>query len=61
MQAHTAKQDAIETIERLPDDVGLEEILYRLHLLNKVKQGLKDIDDGQVLSNDDLAREIEQW
>ena len=61
MQVHSAKQDAIEAIERLPDDVALGEIVYRLHLLNKVRQGLKDIDEGQVTSNDDLEREIEQW
>jgi hypothetical protein len=56
-----AKQGAIEAIERLPDDVALEEIVYRLHLLNKVRQGLKDIDEGHVTSNYDLEREIEQW
>lgn len=61
MHAHTAKQDAIEAIERLPDNVAFDEIVYRLYVLNKTKQGMKDIDDGQVISSEDLAREIEQW
>ena len=30
MHAHTAKQDVIEVIERLPDNVALDEIVYRL-------------------------------
>ncbi len=30
MHDHTAKQEAIETIERLPDDTPLDEIVYRL-------------------------------
>ena len=61
MHAHTAKQDAIEAIERLPDNVALDEIVYRLYVLNKVKQGIKDIDAGRTISSDELAREIEQW
>jgi predicted transcriptional regulator len=61
MRAHTAKQDAIEAIERLPDSAPLDEIVYRLYVLNKVQQGLQDIDGGRVIPAEQLAREIEQW
>jgi predicted transcriptional regulator len=61
MQTHTAKQQAIEAIERLPDDVALDEIVYRLYVLNKVRQGLADVDAGRTLSSEALAAEIEQW
>lgn len=30
----TAKQKAIDTIARLPDNVPLDEIIYRLHVLS---------------------------
>ena len=61
MHAHSAKQDALHGIERLPDDVPLDEIVYRLYVLNKVQQGLKDVDAGRTVSSDELAREIEAW
>jgi predicted transcriptional regulator len=61
MHAHTAKQEAIETIERLPDDAPLDEIVYRLFVLNKIHQGMQDIDAGRVISSEALAHEIEQW
>jgi predicted transcriptional regulator len=61
MQDQTAKQDAIEAINRLPDNVAFDEIIYRLHVLNKAHQGMQDIDAGRVVSSDDLAKEIEQW
>jgi predicted transcriptional regulator len=61
MHAHTAKQEAIEAIERLPDSAPLDEIVYRLYVLNKVQQGLKDIDAGRTVSSEELAREIEAW
>lgn len=60
-RAHTAKQDAIEAIERLPDDVAFDEILYRLYLLGKIEQGIQEIDAAQTISGENLSREIEQW
>ena len=61
MHAHSAKQNAIEAINRLPDDVPLDEIIYRLYVLNQARQGIQDIDAGRVMSGDDLAKDIEQW
>jgi predicted transcriptional regulator len=61
MQTHTAKQDAISAIERLPDDAPLDEIVYRLYVLSKVQQGLKDVDTGRTLTSQQLAQEIEAW
>ena len=61
MQNHSAKQDAIEAINRLPDNVPLDEIIYRLYVLNKANQGMQDIEAGRVISSDELAKEIEQW
>jgi predicted transcriptional regulator len=61
MQTHSAKQEAIEAIERLPDNAPLDEIVYRLYALNKIQQGLQDIDAGRIIPADQLAREIEQW
>jgi hypothetical protein len=61
MHTHTAKQDAIEAIEQLPDNVALEEIVYRLYVINKVRQGMADVEAGRGISSEELAREIEQW
>jgi hypothetical protein len=57
----TAKQKAIEAIERLPDDVPLEEIVYRLFMLKKINEGMDDVDAGRVTSGESLAIEIEEW
>jgi len=61
MHAKSAKQGAIDAIERLPDDVPLDEIIYRLHVINKVQQGLHDVDAGRTHNAEELAREIEAW
>lgn len=59
--AHSAKQEAMEAIARLPDNVELDEIVYRLYVLNKIQRGLQQVDNGQGISSEQLQREIEQW
>lgn len=61
MHAHTDKQDAIEAIEQLPDNVPFDEILYRLYVLHRVRQGMQDVEAGRGIPSDELVREIEQW
>lgn len=61
MHERTAKQEAIEAIEQLPDDVAFDEILYRLRVLHKIREGMQYVEAGRGISSEDLAREIEQW
>ncbi len=61
MQTQNAKQEALLAIQQLPDSVDFDDIVYRLYVINKIHQGIKDIEEGNVISHDDLKREIEQW
>ena len=61
MQLHSPKQDALEAIRQLPDTVDFEEIVYRLYVLSKINQGMKEVDEGKGISHEELVREIEQW
>ena len=61
MQLQNPKQDALEAIQQLPDTVGFDEIVYRLYVLNKISQGMRDVDEGKGISQEELAHEIEQW
>ncbi len=61
MQLQNPKQDALEAIQQLPDNVAFDEIVYRLYVLNKINQGMQEVEEGKGISQEDLAREIEQW
>ncbi|MEI8571881.1 hypothetical protein U737_21035 [Methylomonas sp. LW13] len=60
-RCQTAKQEAIAAINLLPDTVNFEEIVYRLYVMNKIYQGLEDVEQGKGISSETLLREIEQW
>lgn len=59
MQA--AKQEALETIGNLPDDTDMDEIMYRLYVLDKVRKGRNAADKDDTISDDELKQEIDRW
>lgn len=61
MQSQTLKQEAIESLKFLPDDADIDDIMYRLYVVDKLRKSRTAIAQGQVITHDDLKREIEQW
>jgi hypothetical protein len=55
------KQEAIKVISALPENVDLDEIMYRLYVIDKVKKGESAIKEGKSISNDELKKEIASW
>lgn len=59
MQA--AKQDALHTINQLPETANMEEIMYRLYVLDKIRKGQEAVEQGRTLTSEELQREIDSW
>jgi len=55
------KKEAMDTIAKLPDNVDIEEIMYWLYVLDKIRKGREAVEQGRTISHEDLRREIEQW
>jgi hypothetical protein len=55
------KQEVMETLQRLPEDVDIDEIMYQLYVLDKLRKSREAIERDDVIAQDDLKREIEQW
>ena len=56
-----AKTQLIKLVENLPETVEIEEVLYRLALREKLEAAEEDVRAGRVLSEDEVAAEIERW
>jgi hypothetical protein len=61
MQTQTLRDAAIEVIRTLPPAASLEEIMYQINMVAQVLEGLKDKQDGKVISSDNLLKETETW
>lgn len=58
---NTIKKEAIDIITKLPDDVTIEDIMYKLYVLDKIKKGQEDIKKGNFVTTDELRKETETW
>jgi len=57
----TLKEATIETIKRLPDGCTAEDIMYEIHFVSQVLEGLQDAEDGKFISTDELLAKVDAW
>ena len=55
----TEKENVIQMIKELPDDISLEDIMYHLYAREKILRGLKDADEGKKIT--DEKEVIKKW
>lgn len=57
----SAKAEALEVITRLSDEVDIEEIMYRLYVLKKVREGRESSVTEPTRTTEELRRDVETW
>jgi len=57
----SVKKEALQTIEKMPETATMEEIMYRLFVIDKISKGREAVQQGKIISVDDLKKEIRQW
>jgi predicted transcriptional regulator len=55
------KQEALKAISSLPESATIEDIMYRLYVIDKVHEGLNDVRNGKVITSEELEKEIQSW
>jgi hypothetical protein len=57
----TLKQEALNVISKMPDTAEIDDIMYSLYVIDKVRKGREAVQRGEVLSVEDLKKEIGSW
>ena len=57
----TAKKEVRKILDQIPDDASLEDIQYHIYVCQKIERGLQDIDDGRVLSQEQVEKRMSRW
>ena len=55
------KDFTLEVLKNVSPSASLEEIMYRINLAAQVMEGIKDADEGKVISTDELLKRIDSW
>lgn len=55
------KQASIETLKRLPDECTVDDIMYEINFVAQVYEGLKDAEEGRLITTDELLKRVDRW
>ena len=56
-----AKQEAIDLIQRMPEEATTSDIMDELYFKEQVERGLRDVEVGRVISHQEIKERLNQW
>jgi predicted transcriptional regulator len=57
----SVKEQVLQAIQRLPDDIDFRDITEEIALLAAIREAEHDIEQGRVISNEEMKSRIAQW
>ena len=57
----TVKEEALQVISNMPDTSSLDDIMYHLYVMDKVRKGKEAVQRGDIHPIDELRKEMEKW
>ena len=55
------KQEAMNAISKMPETADIDDIMYRLYVIDKVRKGREAVQQGKVISLDELREDLQSW
>lgn len=55
------KATVIESINKLPDEFSIDEIIERLIIIEKIEKGRQDVRDGKINTEDQAKAKLSKW
>ncbi|MEM6797330.1 MAG: hypothetical protein AAF725_25395 [Acidobacteriota bacterium] len=54
----TIKEQARQLVEQLPDDATFDDLVYQVHVRQKIESGIRAVEEGRVQSHEDVKRRL---
>ncbi|BBO16297.1 conserved hypothetical protein [Candidatus Brocadia pituitae] len=55
------KKKALEVISKLSDSASMDDIMYQLYVLDKIRKGQEAVKDDKIISVGELKKEMKLW
>ena len=55
------KEKIHNTIDTLPDNLTIDQVIDELILLDKIEQGIKDANEKKVFTTDEVKDKLNKW
>jgi len=50
------KQEAQKMIDRLPDEISWDDIIYQIYVKKKIERGMKAAQEGRVVAHEEVKK-----
>ncbi len=57
----TEKENIINMIKNLPDNVSMEDIIEAIYVRKKIEKGMKDSEEGRVYTHEEAKEILKKW
>lgn len=55
------KEKVLQTIESLPQEFSLDDLVERLIVLEKIETGLQQVNEGKTISTEEARKKLKKW
>jgi len=57
----TPKEEIRKMLDKLSDDASFEDIQYHIYVRQKIARGLKVVEEGRVVDQEEAERRMARW
>ena len=57
----TEKELILNTVQALPDEIKIEEVMEKLYFLLKVEEGISQADLKQSITHEEAKKRLDKW
>jgi predicted transcriptional regulator len=57
----TLKDVTIEVLKNISPSASLEEIMFKINLAAQVMEGIRDAEQGRIITTDELVKRVDSW
>lgn len=61
MEQTALKEDLIQMIEKMPDNITISDVMEELYLRLEIQRAEQEIEEGKSLSHEVVKNEVEKW
>jgi predicted transcriptional regulator len=55
------KTQLISTLEKLPENLTIDQVIDHIIFIEKVQKGLEDSENGRVYTNEEARKKLSKW
>ncbi len=55
------KEKIKKSIDTLPDNLTIDQVIDKMIMLDKIEQGLSDVENGNVFSTTEAKEKLNKW